>query len=429
MDGDVSIKQRKRKRLIAAALGMALASAGLAGCSSSGATELRFTFSKREAIDFMRQVVNDYNAANPDVHVVLDTSGPDVISGGFVRGNPPDLMLANYNHENSRFIQRCALSDLSDLPETKRVREETWPLMDAYGACPDGRISAIPYSLMLSGVIYNKDIFAQYDLEVPTTWDELIEVSDTLKDNGVDPFYATFSSGESWTIGQGWFDYTVISSIDVLDFFKKMNEEGTDVGPDSEVSYEKDFAEPVQKMRELADNYTNADARNRTYGDGNLAMAQGKAAMMMQGPWAMAEIAKSNPDGNYGMFPLPATNDPEKTKARSNTDLALMIPEDSKHKEEAREFLQYLYQPEMLEEYNASQLGFTPTTEAKDPTDPRIEDMVTAFKDGKYSEGPSVLTPRAIPVNNYTQTMILGSDPTAPLRTMDQDWVRLAKRG
>ena len=148
--------------------------------------------------------------------------------------------------------------------------------MDAYGACPDGRISAIPYSLMLSGVIYNKDIFAQYDLEVPTTWDELIEVSDTLKDNGVDPFYATFSSGESWTIGQGWFDYTVISSIDVLDFFKKMNEEGTDVGPDSEVSYEKDFAEPVQKMRELADNYTNADARNRTYGDGNLAMAQGK---------------------------------------------------------------------------------------------------------------------------------------------------------
>ena len=213
MDGDVSIKQRKRKRLIAAALGMALASAGLAGCSSSGATELRFTFSKREAIDFMRQVVNDYNAANPDVHVVLDTSGPDVISGGFVRGNPPDLMLANYNHENSRFIQRCALSDLSDLPETKRVREETWPLMDAYGACPDGRISAIPYSLMLSGVIYNKDIFAQYDLEVPTTWDELIEVSDTLKDNGVDPFYATFSSGESWTIGQGWFDYTVISLV------------------------------------------------------------------------------------------------------------------------------------------------------------------------------------------------------------------------
>ena len=432
MDGDVSIKQRKRKRLIAAALGMALASAGLAGCSSSGATELRFTFSKREAIDFITEVVNEYNTANPDVHVVLDTSGPDVISGGFVRGTPPDLMLANYNHEISRFIQRCALSDLSDMDEAKRVREDTWDLMNAFGACPDGRVSAIPYSLMLGGVIYNKDIFEQYDLEIPTTWDELIELSDTLKANGVDPFYATFSSGEAWTIGQGWFDYTLVSSIDVLDFFDRMykqDEQGIAPGPDSDVSFEKDFADPVKNMRYLADNYTNADARNRTYGDGNLAMAQGKAAMMMQGPWALAEIGKSNPDGNYGMFPLPATNDSEKTKARSNTDLALMIPEGSQHKEEARKFLEYLYTDDMLAEYNASQLGFTPTKSAKMPTDPRIEDMVSYFEDGKFSEGPANLIPRAIPANNYTQNMILGPDPIAPLRTMDQDWARLAKRG
>ena len=428
MDGDVSIKQRKKKRLIAAALGILMVSAGLAGCSGGdGATEIRFTFSKREAIPYMQEVVRDYNASQDDVVVVMDTSGPDVISGGFVRGNPPDIMLANYNHEVSRFIERCALSDLSDLPESDRVREDIWPLMDAFGSC-EGQVSALPYSVMMSGVIYNKEIFEEYGLEVPRTWDEMIEVADTLKANGVDPFYATFSSSEAWTIGQGWFDYSIISSLDVLDFFDRLYVQGTDVGPDSDVSFEKDFADPVEKMRYLADNYTNADARNRTYGDGNSAMAQGKGAMIMQGPWAFSEIAKSNPDLELGSFPLPMTDDPEDVKARLNTDLALMIPEDSQHKEEARDFLQYLYEPERILEYNESQLGFTPTVEAPVPTDPRIEGMVPFFNEGKFSEGPSNLVPRTIPVFNYTQDMILTANPTARLATMDEDWARLAKR-
>ena len=432
MDGDVSITQRKRKRLIAAALGMALASAGLAGCSSSGATELRFTFSKREALDFMRQVVSDYNASQNEVRIIMDTSGPDVFSGGFVRGNPPDIMLVNYNHEISRFIDRCATSDLGDTDEAKRIRENIWPIMDVFAKCEneDGtaRVAALPNSMMMAGVIYNKEIFAQYDLEVPTTWDELIEVADTLKANGVDPFYATFSSGEAWTIGQGWFDYTVGSSIDVLDFYDKLYAEGADVGPDSEVSFEKNFAEPVEKMRFLADNYVNSDARNRTYGDGNKAMADGKGAMIMQGPWAFSEIAKSNPDGEYGSFPLPATNDPEKTKARINTDLALVIPEAGRHKEEARDFMRYLYEPERILAYNESQMGFTPTVEAPDPSDPRVEGMVKYFHEGKFSEGASNIIPKTIPVHNYNQDMILTNPATARLATLDADWARLAQR-
>ncbi|WP_422115444.1 hypothetical protein [Brachybacterium sp. UNK5269] len=49
---------------------------------------MRFTFSKREAIDFMTEVVNDFNTSQDRYFVELDTSGPDVISAAFVRGNP-----------------------------------------------------------------------------------------------------------------------------------------------------------------------------------------------------------------------------------------------------------------------------------------------------------------------------------------------------
>ena len=34
---------------------------------------------------------------------------------------------------------------------------------------------------------YNKAIFDKYGLEVPTTYDEYVQVCDTLKENGVTP--------------------------------------------------------------------------------------------------------------------------------------------------------------------------------------------------------------------------------------------------
>ncbi len=52
------------------------------------------------------------------------------------------------------------------------------------------------------------------------------------------------------------------------------------------------------------------------------------------------------------------TNDPNDLKVRVNIDLAAWIPEASKHKEAAREFLSYLFQKDVMDKYNAAQLGF-----------------------------------------------------------------------
>ncbi|MDT0182676.1 extracellular solute-binding protein [Microbacterium sp. ARD31] len=397
----------------------------LVGCSADGRETIRFTFSKREALEFMNELVADYNASQDAVRVEMDTSGVDVVSASFVRGNPPDIMLANYNFEVARFVQRCALSDLSGTEAAATVREDLQPLMDQYGSC-EGRISALPYSVMAASVIYNKEIFAENDLEVPQTWSELLEVCDALEEAGVAPFYATFK--DDWTVGQGWYDYSVGGSIDVLEFFDQMNAEGTAVGPDSTVSFQKDFAEPVEKMTQLATEYVNEDAPSRGYGDGNLAFGNGEAAMYLQGPWAFGEIAKTAPDLELGTFPLPLTEDPEDLKVRVNMDLAAMIPEGSRHKEAARDFLEYLYLPENIEAYNEAQLGFAPTTDAPAPDDPRIEGMIEYYEDGRIYQGPSVLVPRTMPIFNYAQAMVLGSDPSRVLRTMDADWARIAFR-
>ena len=403
----------------------AVAAAMLAGCSADGRETIRFTFSKREALTFMTQVVADYNASQDQVRVEMDSSGVDVVSASFVRGNPPDIMLANYNYEVARFVQRCALSDLSGTDAAGTVRADLQPLMDQYGVCA-GRTSALPYSVMASSVIYNTEIFDQLGLSVPTTWDELIQTSDTLAANGITPFYGTFK--DDWTVGQGWYDYAVGGSLDVIDFFDSLAAEGDEVGPDSPVSFQRDFAGAMDRMTDLATNYTNPDANSRAYGDGNLAFAQGQAAMYLQGPWALGEIAKTAPDLPVGTFPLPMTDDPDDLAVRVNMDLAAMIPEGSRHQEAARDFLEYLYQPQIIEAYNESQLGFAPTKDAPAPSDPRVAGMVPYYEEGQIYQGASVLVPKTIPVFNYAQAMILGASPENTLRTMDQDWARLAFR-
>ncbi|WP_314451842.1 extracellular solute-binding protein [uncultured Microbacterium sp.] len=421
----MSTKIRAGRRWVAATTVGVLGAAMLAGCSSDGRETIRFTFSKREALTFMNDVVAEYNASQDRVRVEMDSSGVDVVSASFVRGNPPDIMLANYNYEVARFVQRCALSDLSGTEAAGTVREDLQPLLDQYGSC-EGRTSALPYSVMAASVIYNKQIFEQLGLSVPTTYDELLQVSDTLKANGITPFYGTFK--DDWTVAQGWYDYSVGGSLDVLDFFDGLAAEGAEVGPESQVSFAKDFTEPMDRMLELARDYTNPDAESRAYGDGNLAFAQGEAAMYLQGPWALGEIAKTAPDLPVGTFPLPMTDDPDDLAVRVNMDLAAIIPEASRHKDAARDFLEYLYTPEIIEAYNESQLGFAPTKDAPSPSDPRVAGMIPYYDEGRIYQGASVLVPKTIPTFNYAQAMIFGASPESTLRTMDEDWSRLAFR-
>ena len=413
------------RRRIGLAVAMITATAlSLTGCANagSGPTEITFHMSKPEAIPFFRDLVKQFNSEQSEVRVTLDTASN--LSAGFLRGNPPDVGLLNYNMEMSRFMERGALSDLSDMPEADRIRPEVQELVDQYATYP-GRTSVLPYSVAAASVIYNKQIFEDNGLEIPETWDELIDVCNTLQDAGITPIYSTFS--EPWTIAQGLFDYTVGGSVDLPNFFEQMNELGTEVGPDSPVSFQKTMEEPVEKMMELAA-YSNENAASRTYGDGNVAFAKGEAAMLMQGPWALGEIAKTDDSLELGTFPLPATDDPDDLKVRVNLDLALWIPEVGDAQEASREFVSFLMQPDIMDEYNAEFLGFGTTTDAAPAEDERILGMQDYYNDGRFYLGASQRIHLSIPAANYVQAIATGDDIDSTLSRLDADWARLALR-
>jgi len=346
------------------------------------------------------------------------------LAGSFVRESPPDIGCLNYNFEISRYVERGALSDLGDMPEAGRILPELKPLIDVTATYP-GRTSVIPYSLMAAAVLYNRQIFAQQGLQPPTTWDEFVAVCDALTAAGIAPIYSTYK--DPWTIAQGAFDYSVGGMVDTTKFFNQLKKQGTDVGPGSPVSFEKQFLEPVERMQQIVP-YSQENAASRGYGDGNVAFASGKAAMYLQGPWAIGEIAKTNPDLDVGAFPLPVTNDPADRKVRVNIDLALWIPEGSTKKAAAREFLSFLMQPEVIDKYNANALGFGVTKDAAPVTNPTLVELKDYYDRADFYLGASQLVPQSIPLQNYTQSLASGAAPEPVLRTLDADWARLAFR-
>jgi raffinose/stachyose/melibiose transport system substrate-binding protein len=381
-----------------------------------------FYQSKREVVPHFRELISEFNSAQSDYTYVHDMATN--LQAGFVRSSPPDIALQNYNLDMARFMERGALSDLADLPEAGRIRDDVLELAEWYPGY-EGRTSVIPFSVAAASVIYNKRIFEENDLEVPTTWDELLTVCETLKGAGVTPIYGTFP--EIWTVTQGIFDYVVGGRIDVRDFFDRLNEIGEDVGPDSEVSFQRTLAEPVQQMLELLP-YFNEDASARSYGDGNTAMANGEAGMYLQGPWALVEIEKAGTDIELGSFPLPVTDDPADLRIRVNIDLSLWIPEQADQKEGARELLQHLMLPEIQFPYNELALAFSTTDDAPEVTDPRISEMQPFYDEGRFYMGPSQFVPPTIPFGNYVQSIVLGADPEPVLAQLDSDFSRLAYR-
>ncbi|WP_458779927.1 ABC transporter substrate-binding protein [Arthrobacter sp. D3-16] len=411
------------RRTFLAAAGGALAAFGLAGCAPGGERPtVTFHQSKPEAVPYFRDLAAKFTASQDRVRVLHDMATN--LSASFVRSSPPDLGCLNYNLEMARFMERGALSDLSDLPAAASIRDDVLDLTNWYPTYP-GRTSVIPYSVMAASVIYNRRIFEQNSLAVPTTWDQLIEVCEVLQAAGITPIYGTFR--DPWTIAQGLFDYTVGGMVNVRDFYKTMHAIGENVGPDSEVSFQKTMLEPVQRMVQLT-TYINPDAASRGYGDGNTAMAQNQAAMYLQGPWAFGEIEKAGTDVDLGTFPLPMTSDPADLKVRVNIDLSLSVPEVANAQEGARDFLQYLMQPEIQNSYNAEFLGFGTSKDAPAVTDPRIVEMQKYYDEGRFYMGASQFIPNSIPAANYLQSIIGGADAESMLRRMDADWARLAFR-
>jgi len=144
-----------------------------------------------EGVDFeLDQLPALIHAAMPNVTVEV-TKLPDdqyytSLTTKLASGEAPDMFLVQPRTAGTNGVATLAkagyLADLSDLT--------FWDSMPASGVSDmsyNKLIYGIPQGVAFLGAYYNKDIFAKYNLAVPTTWAEFTTACETLKSNGVTP--------------------------------------------------------------------------------------------------------------------------------------------------------------------------------------------------------------------------------------------------
>jgi len=413
------------RRVMLGGLALGALGLGLTGCAPGGSrrVRIRFTNNKRETLGYFRGLVDAFNESQSGILVQHDTSTGSLLPQ-FVRGNYPDIGCYNYNLPSSTVLERGLFSDLGDLPEAGTIEPAVQDLVTQYSQF-EGQTNVLPFSIAAAGVVYNRDLFERIGAEVPTTWPEFTALCDAFLEEGITPIQGTFR--DMWTVQQGHFDYTSGGLVDVPAFYESMREEGAAVGPDSDVSFSKDFRETGERMLQLF-SYSQADALTRSYPDGNAAFSAGEAAMYLQGPWAISEIGVINPDLPVGTFPMPVSDDPDETRARVNLDLAVWVPNGVQHREQSLEFLSYLMSPDVLNAYNEENLAYSTLTDAPPVTDERIEGLQEAYDDGRFYQGAGTYLPEVIPIQNYLQEFVINENVEGLLRKLDVDWARLSQR-
>lgn len=412
----------------AAVLALAGLAAVMGGCSanpSNGVTTLNFFQFKGEALEDFNAIIEDFEAENPDIRVIQNqvADADTIIRTLLVKDKAPDVITLNANGGFGKLAQAGVFYDFSDEPVLETINPAVQEILADLGN-KEGEVNGLGYVNNANGVIYNQDIFEEQGLEVPETWDEFIAVCDALMAAGITPFYGTLA--DSWT---GLPSFNALGAYPSQgDFWDQMRAEGEDVGPDSEVSFSKDFPEALDQQYQLYSNYMQEGYRGKTYDDGNAAFANGEVAMLLQGIWATNPVKQVNPDIRAGIFPYPATDNPDDRLLVSGVDVVVTMGENTPHREEALRFIEYLFEEDVIEEFAASQ-NMVPSVEGAELSDdPALQTVKPYFDEGRITGFIDHQIPPSIPLAAIIQQFLFSGDAEAALATLDSEWAKVAAR-
>ncbi len=150
-------------------------------------------------------------------------------------------------------------------------------------------IYAVPFTRISgSGVFYNKNIFAKYNLQAPKTISELENVCETLKSNGIIPF--ALANQSKWT-GSMYYMYLVARKSGLEEFNKAVDGSG---------SFESEAfqyaGDTIQKWVKAGYFPEGVNSLSADDGMDRQLMYQEKAAMMLQGTWQAPQMYNDNKD-------------------------------------------------------------------------------------------------------------------------------------
>ncbi|MDX8362402.1 ABC transporter substrate-binding protein [Cytobacillus sp. IB215316] len=209
------------------------------------------------------------------------------------------------------------------------------------GYSKGGKTYGLPKNADLFVLYYNKKIFAENNIEIPKTQNELLDVIGKLRAENINPISINGMDGWSLPI---WFEYVLQRETgDFSKMDKALSRE------DSFTSEE--FIKAAEFMKTLADAGGFQDGfLTSDYGAARNLFGQEQAAMYLMGSWEMGLAADENFSEsfreNVGVMPYPSTDKGSVNDVAAWFGGGYSISNNSKNKEEAVKFLQYFFKQE-----------------------------------------------------------------------------------
>lgn len=223
------------------------------------------------------------------------SDGDNIVKTRLASGDMADLCLYNSGALLSALNPSEYFIDLSGQDFMSRID-------DTYRGTVtiDGATYGVPFSSTQAGaVLYNKEMYAKYNLTVPKTWDEFIANCQVLKDAGETALIGAFA--DSWTSQVAFLgdNYNVISAA-------------PNFPADLEAGTAKYASTPsaLRSWEKLADTtpFYNKDYLATTYDDACDKLANGEGAqwfMLTQALSNIYELYGKDVVNNIGVFAIP----------------------------------------------------------------------------------------------------------------------------
>jgi raffinose/stachyose/melibiose transport system substrate-binding protein len=246
-----------------------------------------------------------FHKAEPKVTVKVDTrpagtDGDNLIKTKLSTGDMSDVFLYNSGSLFQALNADTTMQPLTNEPWVKNITDDFKTTVSTskgvYGA-PVGTTFA-------GGIMYNKKVYADLGLSVPTSWDEFIANSKKIKAAGKTAVLQTY--GDTWT-----------SQLFVLGSFANITASNADwakqyTDNDPSAKYSKSPAiqgfEHTQQIHDLG--LTNKDYASLTNAKGLSELAKGEAVQYPMIAVTIGNVLQSDPKlvNDIGVFPIPADN-------------------------------------------------------------------------------------------------------------------------
>jgi raffinose/stachyose/melibiose transport system substrate-binding protein len=344
--------------------------------------ELSILVSSADASDAAFKAVADaFTAEYPDVKVTLtpvSNSTYKATESSQLTAGTVDLFVPQTFREVPDYAKDSTSSDvllaqaggLVDLTDQPFMKNFSQTVLDAQAI--GGKQYAVPTGVSYeTGVYYNKKIFEDNGLSVPTTWSELTDVMAKLKGAGVTPF--GIGGKDTWPAG-----LIMLGAAGSLYPTREDKQSLTDDlwAQKASLTDEKELS-VLQKVKTVFDN-AQANFSGAGYDDIPAGFARGDYAMIADGTWNQPTIDKAVAGAfDYGYFPFPGSDTAaDNALLNGKIELQLSIPSSSKHQDLALAFLDFFAQPDVYAKFVATS-GFS--SAAADPTE--VSDFLASIAD------------------------------------------------